>query len=401
MLLGDADSGEPRPEVWAQSDGTAVIGARDMRRLEQLAARGARTLVPGPETSLLMLCAKAGLPGQGTEALASLLAEPLDPDRLLALTKTHKLLPFVRSALAALPTDSVPEPIASPLEQRWARNVTRTEARVAELERMLRRFDAQGLRVIPLKGPALAIEAYGDVLGRKFGDLDLLVDPSDYASAEALLAEEGYRPSKRFVWQVALRHRDHDTVIDLHRHAAARMFAIHVDFDGLWQRSEPLRIGETDTRGLGPEDRWLFLSGKLVSDWVGGRLELGRIRDIAQLLSATDPDSWRTRLAEARLRGGERLIALSLELARLTLDVGLPDEVVARIGALHGVPALARRVADELFSFEARVDYAQRVRLYAAQRERASDRRAILFALVRRESKRRAIQLWQAREIGP
>ena len=59
---------------------------------------------------------------------------------------------------------------------------------------MLEDFENHGITAIPYKGPALALQVYGDLKLRSFVDLDVLVRRSDAARAGTLLAARGYRP---------------------------------------------------------------------------------------------------------------------------------------------------------------------------------------------------------------
>ena len=54
-------------------------------------------------------------------------------------------------------------------------------------------FRAAGIQTLLLKGPTVARWLYTDVEPRSYVDIDLLVRPSDFAAAEALLAAQGYR----------------------------------------------------------------------------------------------------------------------------------------------------------------------------------------------------------------
>ena len=48
--------------------------------------------------------------------------------------------------------------------------------------------------MIALKGPAVALDAYGDTARRQFVDLDLLIHPADLPRAAELLVGEGCSP---------------------------------------------------------------------------------------------------------------------------------------------------------------------------------------------------------------
>lgn len=64
------------------------------------------------------------------------------------------------------------------------------DAALAEVSSAL---SERGLRSVLLKGPALATWLYDDPSERTYTDVDLLVDPSTFARAEAVLAELGFR----------------------------------------------------------------------------------------------------------------------------------------------------------------------------------------------------------------
>ena len=71
-----------------------------------------------------------------------------------------------------------------------ARNVRLTE----ELFRILDLFEQAGIKAVPIKGPALAIQAYGDLSMRQFDDLDFLLRLEDMMSAGDILKANGYEP---------------------------------------------------------------------------------------------------------------------------------------------------------------------------------------------------------------
>ena len=50
------------------------------------------------------------------------------------------------------------------------------------------------MQAAPYKGPALAVQLYGNVALRQFSDLDILVHPRDVLLARDLLLAEGYSP---------------------------------------------------------------------------------------------------------------------------------------------------------------------------------------------------------------
>jgi hypothetical protein len=68
---------------------------------------------------------------------------------------------------------------------------------------LLQALEGAGIAAVPLKGPLLAEDLYGDPGLRFSSDVDLLVDVSQLEDAVAVLREQGYGPSADVDWQDA------------------------------------------------------------------------------------------------------------------------------------------------------------------------------------------------------
>jgi hypothetical protein len=79
-------------------------------------------------------------------------------------------------------------------------------------------FEAAGVRVVLLKGPALARLLYPDSRCREYSDVDLLVDPAALQRAEQILAAVEFR---RFDPESAVRQTDAAVGIAVGAHGAA------------------------------------------------------------------------------------------------------------------------------------------------------------------------------------
>ena len=74
-----------------------------------------------------------------------------------------------------------------------------TLAKVAEFIKVTDLLWAGGIDFIPLKGPLLSFRLYGDATTRRYGDIDILVDPGDVDKARADLLAAGYK-EYMFTW---------------------------------------------------------------------------------------------------------------------------------------------------------------------------------------------------------
>ncbi|WP_037279737.1 nucleotidyltransferase family protein [Rubellimicrobium mesophilum] len=281
----------------------------------------------------------------------------LDPGRVVARALDHG----VAGALAGCCGDW-PAEAAEPL-RRAARAQAMWEMRHHQvLAALLRRFEAEGLRVLVLKGSALAYDLYDRPHERARGDSDLLVAPADLPAARRLLGAEGLAcgladpdadAATRREEGWSLRTPDgleHD--IDLHWQALnAPALSDVIPFVDAWARARPLpRLGP-GARGL-PLDLALVLACvhravHLVSPYyVGGRAHHGGDRlvwllDIDLLARALGPGDWDRVVATARTSGVAGACLDGLLRAAGRLETPVPPRVLADLS--RSPPAAADR----------------------------------------------------------
>jgi hypothetical protein len=110
----------------------------------------------------------------------------LDPDTLAAIAHRHQVVPLVVETLrrCGLP---IPPTLAARFDPLAPLRAAREAIRLRTL------LMADGIEPIFLKGSALAVLAYGAIGRRQFGDIDLLVHPTDARRAAVSLEKAGYR----------------------------------------------------------------------------------------------------------------------------------------------------------------------------------------------------------------
>lgn len=104
------------------------------------------------------------------------------------------------------------------------RLVMRALALGAGLKRLVTAFTAEGLRPLALKGPALALQAYGSLGARGGVDLDVLLEAEQWPVALKVLQSLGYRitpgqpwPLPAAIHELVLTHAEHQPRVELHR----------------------------------------------------------------------------------------------------------------------------------------------------------------------------------------
>ena len=354
------------------------------------------------EAQLLLSCARTRPTETSAAQARAALARGIRWDVLLRTMELQGVAPLVHANLTRLRSGRIPSPYAERLRE-MCRGVLRVNlSLVAQLRDLLQAFDRRRIRALPFKGPVLATTAYGSVALRPFGDLDILISGRDGAAARRLLLELGYVLDYHVAGQeYHFVDPERRITVDLHQRIASSCFPNPPDFDVLWGRSRPVRVGGGTVPALAPEDTAFGLCVHLAKDCCTWKERLLQLCDLAELM-ASEPDlPWDRVLDHARAAGGARIVLLALWLTRELLGSSLPAPVAAACDRDPVVPGLGAGIRDRLlrqldgsleyvaYRREAQVDD---VRLHLAIRERRADRLRVARELAR---------TWLGRRITP
>src|SRR5713226_2350071 len=296
------------------------------------------------EWSALLECAS---PAQDRERLARLFG-PVDWTRLLAPAEDHGVTGHLAASLCGLEEDLVPPEIRQALAD-WqrARNFF-TLRLTAELFRVLERFNSEGIGALVVKGPVLAMQAYGDPAMRSYGDLDLLVRQQDIRRATELLSAAGFAPAipltaieaGKIPGQYFFSTPDSQLIVELHNDRTLRYFPRRLPLEVFFARQVRVRIDALEAPALCVED-------ELVLICIHGAKHFWErlmwIADVAALASRQTGIDWQRVADSAKAVGAERMLHTGLRLATELLKARLPEKVQALVQA----DAVAARLAEQ------------------------------------------------------
>jgi hypothetical protein len=119
---------------------------------------------------------------------------------LLNFLRANWIIPFVYRKIGSLPQECrPPETITDEMRQDFLISVVRSLHMERQLQEIIEAFQEEGVRVLVLRGPALAFSLYEDPAMRPSCDLDLLVIPEQVVQARGILESLGYTClAKRF-----------------------------------------------------------------------------------------------------------------------------------------------------------------------------------------------------------
>lgn len=245
------------------------------------------------ECLLLTLCARGFIDDSTANRIAEILQRDVDWQAFLQEAIDHRVLPLTWRTLSQHFAGVVPPAIANEASQRCAAIVRRNLFLTAKLGEIVGKLSSDGIRVLAYKGPTSAIQSYGSLSLRQFGDLDLLVDKVEYQRARERLEVYGYDLVCDWGWECSLDDASQTVQVDLHRNVTPDAFPVRLDFDRLWERRECARGLNWRIPTMRAEDALVILSIQLAKDsWAESQLRLSKVCDIAELIRSQRDLNW-------------------------------------------------------------------------------------------------------------
>src|SRR6266481_1202359 len=296
------------------------------------------------EWSALLECASPSHDGQ---RLAGLLRS-VDWARLLFLAEEHGVAGHLAASLRGLEAGLIPPETRQALVDRQRAQIFLTLRLTAELFRISERFTSEGIGALVVKGPVLAVQAYGDPAMRAYGDLDLLVRQRDIRRATELMSAAGYAAAVplsaidagKIPGQYLFSKPDSKLLVELHNDLTLRYFPRRLPLEDFFARQIRVRLDAHEAPALSVEDELVLISIHGAKHFWE---RLMWIADVAALVSRQTGIDWQRVADSAQAVGAERMLHTGLRLASDLLQARLPDKVQATVEADAGAARLAEQ----------------------------------------------------------
>jgi len=289
-----------------------------------------------PEAELLCVSCRRRIEPARTERVRMAAAAVRDWPAVVKGAVAHAIVPAVHRQLAE--AACAPEEIEREMG-RLARGIAlRNVALTRALVMALRRLAAAGVRAMPIKGPALAITAYGDLAFRQFNDLDVVVPRDHLTTAIETLAADGWRTGVRLDagQEAALFGADYHAVLvndaegctlELHWTLERPHASANFDAEWCWAHVRKVQLGGLGAETLAPEGAVLYLCAHGAKHlWC----QLRWVCDLAEVAESA-PIDWGCVMREARALHVQRMLSLGLRLAHRLCDAAMPRSVLAEL----------------------------------------------------------------------
>jgi Uncharacterised nucleotidyltransferase len=296
------------------------------------------------EWSALLECVS---PARDRQRLAGLLRSA-NWARLLRLAEDHGVVGHVAGCLGDLEESLVPPEIRQALIDRQRAQIFSTLRLTAELFRILERFTSEGIASLVVKGPVLAVQAYGDPAMRSYGDLDLLVRQRDIRRATEIMSDAGFLATVplsaidagKIPGQYLFSKVDSKIIVELHNDRTLRYFPRPLPIEEFFARQIRVRLDAHEAPALSVEDELMLICIHGAKHFWE---RLMWIADVAGLVSRQTGLDWERVADSARAVGAERILHTGLRLASDLLKARLPEKVEATVQA----DVVAGRLAEQ------------------------------------------------------
>lgn len=217
---------------------------------------------------------------------------------------------------------------------RWAVRMAYLEQR---LEGLLARYDRQGIRVLLLKGAALAITVYRSFSARPMADLDLLVDAERALEAWEMAREAGWTGAITDQQRQAYQEHQHLPPLDdargsglgleLHTDLLPKGSPFAFDAELLWRNAVPIEVGGQP--GFAPADVDMVLHLCIHFAWSHSLVEAAwrTFRDIQALIAAGRVD-WEELARRARAARASTCVYWTLRLGHRLSGIAVPQRLL-------------------------------------------------------------------------
>lgn len=294
----------------------------------------------------VLLCAcRVFLGTEEPARLEEILGRGPDWDKLLALAIRHGVMPLLYKSFGRVDRQLVPQEAMARLRVMYMQNTAKNIRMTSELLKILDALKDAGIKAVPLKGPVLAEQLYGDVALRQFSDLDILVKRVDADKALRVFEKKDYiysssndpdprKEKSRKKRAAMLEHMYHYELTnerlgmhaELHWQLSPSFRRLNVDESAIWDRIKTDGLSGKEVLSLSSEDYLIFLCQH-------GAMHLWKrlswLCDISALLTINNI-SHSSALKTANEVKNERILLLGFLLAQRLMKVSIPEEIDLR-----------------------------------------------------------------------
>lgn len=256
----------------------------------------------------------------------------IDWDCLIDMSVEQGILPQLFTRLTRQSSVNLPQAVLKKLKTSFFYNAIHNFKTTKKLIKILEIFSKRNLKVAFLRGTALAVQAYGDIALRNFGDIDILIDNRDFSQVYDLLVSNGFQSHNpkigkmKRIWARSRRNFEFQKMnyyYDFHQQVVqGPKFLNQVN---IHENLSSVELFSKQVPTLNIEDTILMLALHGVHH---GWIYLKLAADLAHLIHSHKEDiSWEKLIRKAKRMGSLRILWIGLILSRDFCQLRIPADV--------------------------------------------------------------------------
>lgn len=279
----------------------------------------------------------------------------IDWNTLIKLSIKHEILPLLYKKLASIQKSMIPHSELLKLKSLYLKVLQSNLTQADYLKKILKILTNADINVIPIKGPVLSIQAYGDLGFRVYSDLDILINHMDFSRVYDILIKEEYKPSsylskkKKKMWVRSRRDIEFyrpKVIIDLHQ----RLSQAHVSFSLPEEEMKEdyfVSLLDQKIRVLSPENTILYMIINHTKDqWNSLRM----VSDLSHFLYNNTQIDWEKLIKKAKEMGILRMVLSGFLLLKELIDETFPELIIKEMKKDSKIDILMEKYKKKLFS---------------------------------------------------
>jgi hypothetical protein len=286
---------------------------------------------------------------RNSTAISALVTEIRDPESLFRLAEEHGVIAHLSAAFACISDADISAALLDSLRARHRTQLLSTLTITAELFRILDLLRTSGIESLVIKGPVLALRAYGDPAARQYGDIDLIVRHADIARAAKIIVASGYESripveaihEGKIPGQYLFYRPRTKVIFELHTERTLRYFPLPLPIETYFRRKTSVVLDGHAVPALSAEHEFVLISIHGAKHFWE---RLMWISDIAAMVYNHPELDWKHVRQAAADVGAERMVRLALLLAERVLNAPVPAEMKSDVARDSVCPKLVREI---------------------------------------------------------
>lgn len=319
------------------------------------------------------------------QEIADILSKKVDWNYVRETAIQHGIIPLLYKRLKEEMSDLVPSHELLELQILFMANAAQNLQMTQQLIRVLDLLANAGIEAMPFKGPALAVQAYGDLSMRSFCDLDILIHEGDFDRAYNTLSILEFTSQNLIDSNVKkkLTKLEKDLLfygngicLEIHWDVIEPLFSIPLNQDDLWRRPVSIPMNGRNVKTLSLEDTLLVLC-------IHGNKhfwqELKWLADVTNIIKNNPDLNLQTIINQADLLGVRRMVGITLLLAETECGMNFPPDIENLLNSDMRIFPLSKKIKSRFFKPLNTTLFSVPPIFYLKSRERMKDQVKYIF----------------------